>query len=223
MAPRSYLARVAQPLTAADPIVWSAPRAAPEDARPVNPAAAPASVAERTPLRTPPMSSSPAVASGRRASSVNPSPTSSSGVEPLDQALLGPSMTASDASPASIEKGATAQVEPAVGKRNGGAAARHDGAAASERSPGSATTFDAAPDGPARPRLRDTALVLPDVLAHSRANADGGGLHIGTIEIHVAPPPPPAPAPVPVAAIAAPPAGEPIARSYASRFGLAQG
>ena len=51
MANRSYLARLAQPLTAADPVVWSTPRAAADEARPlVN---APSRSLQRAPLAAP--------------------------------------------------------------------------------------------------------------------------------------------------------------------------
>ena len=78
MARRSYLARVAQPLTAADPAVWSMPRAAMDEARPSIRVSAPLPSRTSPPVATP----KPAIAGAAVPEEAAPKPQSAASNPP---------------------------------------------------------------------------------------------------------------------------------------------
>ena len=272
MAARSYLSRIAQPLTAADPVVWSTPRAAVDEARP----AARAALASQTPSFMPPRAAAtPATPAAEFAGDLTTLPPSAAAVEgppssalPLaarvqprsfapDIATAGdePTATAVRASAAAPTEAArksgvrdvsasrdappvldAAEVGPVVVSRRVGSAASRvvDGVAAT------ATAEAATPAPPSQTERRARDVAAPDGVAPPSASVapphagppaaitavpEAPRLHIGAIEIRMTPPPAPPPpqTPAPIVMYAPPPVAAPLARGYASRFGLAQG
>jgi hypothetical protein len=101
MARRSYLSRIAQPLTAADPVVWSTPRASIEEARPIARTTQPAPARPADPTAFPPQSD-PAAARPTR-SDWSPPPSTSSAPAPLAAAPAPAPLAAAPAPAPGIE------------------------------------------------------------------------------------------------------------------------
>jgi hypothetical protein len=249
MAARSYLSRIAQPLTAADPLLWSVPQPASEEARP-SIEATPTAALRRSPATASP-TSKPA-----KAAPAPPTPTSTADAAPAD-GFLAPSKThlpasedrneavrplitptewpqMDDAAPAPT---ALAPTAPAPGLRPGPLSFK----AADDTPPSVAQGAPIpAPAADARAVDRRENLVeapWPDrrEMAHPSSDrgpmgppaprAEGPRLHIGAIEVRASAPPAPITQPQgPPARAAAPAAASArIGRAYAWRFGLVQG
>jgi hypothetical protein len=205
MAPRSYLSRIAQPLAAADPVVWSTPRASADEARPAVQATAadtglPPSRTAAYPLDAPARGPSPPQRPAQTIAA-SPAPIAASARPP--RPALGGYVVSSSVPAGSPTDGAP--VAP-----NGEPEAPTQGPV--DRPP----VHAAAPERSAAPRATSGATARASV-----ADATPR-LHIGAIEVRLAPPPP-APPPPARSLPAAPAAPAPLARAYASRFGLAQG
>lgn len=273
MAARSYLSRIAQPLTAADPVVWSTPRAAVDETRPASSRAAAA------PLLSPHASPRPAAAPP--AASAMPDRASAAAPPTAETPSPPPSLPAPDR-PGAIEATiAAARVEPiTVSPRRSGIApfatveriddlepppavapmmrdletVDHDAAAVPSAAPAASRTiediaaygtaetaaFASPPQAEGRRRALEASedVVPPNAsVAPPRSGPAAAAenatilqtprLHIGAIEIRLAQPPVPPPhqpqVPAPAVMSAPPAAATPLARGYASRFGLAQG
>jgi hypothetical protein len=269
MAGRSYLSRIARPLTAADPVVWSTPRASIDEARPIAPAARPASARPADPSALPPQPD--AVAAGPVRSDRSPPPTSSARVPPpilgMGSSRLGIGETAPSVGATAPDPVRPAPTRPPIVRRARPHPVKNmDGPApdgpVSRRGP---PDFEVAPPASLRPVTLDapatrhtdpgpsfpgssdapaTAYPIEATETHDRPAASAPEsqpraprrdapptrppegatrLHIGAIEIRVTRPPPPATTPPTRIIVQAPPAAPArLARTYASRFGLAQ-
>ena len=272
MAARSYLSRIAQPLTAADPVVWSTPRAAVDEARPATRAASPPPAPPMA-LHRPVPEAPPAISVADPAERASPSVAEMSLAAPIPRAarvesgVIAPRFaTARDApttaAPRSFDGGAIGSMDsldaldvpPSPVASPDRAAAAGDRVAVSGRvAPTASPTIDdiaAFATGAAAPAPQPTqaerrasslgvseAVAAPSVsvappragpaAAANAAMSDRPRLHIGAIEIRMTQPPAPPPAPpqtqAPVVMHAPPAVAAPLARGYASRFGLAQG
>lgn len=266
MTRRSYLSRLAQPLTSADPVIWSTPRAAPEEARQAVP-----SIAHPTPTTQSATSTSTRTAIGktardpvsdlaqqpslstdmrtgsmteaRRALAVQrpsphqpPGPRASMSASPVPVTVAAADLAGEPArapqNPRENPRATAAEAAytPAERRNDVGALERPAVSAATDRG-----SF--APERPAeapshipshtlRKRQEAAAISEPHSAPTSAVRKpEAPRLHIGAIEIRTSQPPatPPSNPPVVIAAPAAPAAATPIARGYASRFGLAQG
>lgn len=227
MARRSYLSRLAQPITVGDPVIRSIPRAPAEQSRQSVPAAGRSLPGSPRPpsIRPPARPDDPAAKQDERR---HTAPYADDPRTPTQLGYAsGPALLNGRRDSESFSPEARS-LEPAVV------------ATSAELGPEPARTASGAPPMPSPPRPFRTAQVptpapdspfapaaaLPPF--EKPARPDSPKLHIGTIEVRSvsAAPPPPAPiAPVNTASATAPPAGAPpaISRSYASRFGLAQG
>ena len=273
MARRSYLARLARPLTVADPIVWSVPRASADEARPIAQAARPASAAPADPPAVPLQNES---ATAGRVRSGQPSLLSTSSPPPATPAPapeIGATTPDAEATTQTIRttarslRAATAQLQSAPTRRPNPVRATErpapDGRVSRAGPPDleiapprsrtvvtvdAPTTSQTGPEpsflGPADPPTATHPVGATETLDHlaahaaesqpraprreapmSRPSEREAHLHIGAIEIRVTRPPPPATTtstPSIVQPPVSPAATTPLARAYASRFGLAQ-
>jgi translation initiation factor IF-2 len=247
MTARSYLSRIAQPLIAGDPVVWSTPRAAAEDARPTATSTTTATVQRKT--ANPP--------AGQATARPNPiAPAAPASPLAIDAAPLTPPGVANTRAEPAVEPAST-HLEPAPTASRSSLSEDRMG---NEPGPTQTTTLtpeagatfelgafqpvhaESAPERQVAPpparRVEPAAATAPSSLtpteiapasASERAKpapkTDAPRLHIGTIEVRTSAPAPIA-APMTAVAPAAPsarPASAPIGRGYASRFGLVQG
>lgn len=252
MAARSYLSRIAQPLIAADPVVWSTPRAAVDETRPAaRPTLAPYSPpsASRRPdpaVEAPPPSpplprvaqdqprlaaadfplarDAPTAAAPRIpiAASIEtsdrldvldptPSPVARS---PRDVGTAGP-----DTESRGVASATSRVIDSVAASATGEAASRTPPSQADRRARDpEVSEAVAAPDASVAPPRTGLAAVA------SAAVPETPRLHIGAIEIRMTQPPAPTQPQTQAPIIMhAPPVAAPLARGYASRFGLAQG
>ena len=239
MARRTYLSRIAQPLTARDPAVASIPRAAAEESRPT-------------------VSAAPPLAPLPRAQSANAEPIREAAGE---RAVPYVETPASSMAPTSMPPPARETSPPMSGREDQVAAptASHRGVARASASiphrlfsngpssePAYSTASDFAAFGEAAaPTIAASAALRSKTLAQApepivpfepipaalpafgtASKRESPRLHIGAIEVRVAQPPPPQPTPtLPIksASVVVPSAAASLSSPYASRFGLAQG
>ena len=244
MAPRSYLSRIAQPLVAGDPVLWSTPRPAADEARPA------ATTATSAPLQRK-AAGAPKAQTPAATPSVVPAIISASPAAIDAMPLEPPAPVASQAAP-DFEPIPTSHLDMDQAAPNPVAASPAE-ATASVRSVSPTPTAASPPDPTsdafqaaraepqvaprpirrAEPGAADLSSLTPAEIAPvspaERAAAadrpDAPRLHIGTIEVRsstLAPVAPPLPAPA-QAAPSARSAASPIGRAYAWRFGLVQG
>ena len=281
MARRSYLSRIAQPLSGGDPVVWSTPRASADEARPTaqgRPSATPGASADARPvasvvekiladraprLPAPSRLDEPGRQEGGRQEGGRPEREQPETGQPqirLEDAALEPATSARhpltvealDTRPpakavdrSSAPEGLAAQVEhadsaaapdpwtPSIPRPDTFArppapsGADIQVRANGEPPPAALRPADTAPHWrDAGPRDDHVGMGPPEPSGRAPRPAEPAPrLHIGAIEIRVTQPPPPAAAtaPAPIIVRAAPAASAPLARAYASRFGLAQG
>jgi len=224
---RSYLSRIAQPLRAADPVVASMPRAAPEESRqpprpldpPLRPRFSSPTAAGRTDPREWQLADGLLPKSGARTSDA---PT----VREKPGFVDGPQDSHSPAAARTISNEGASKAD------------KHDllSFTSSEPLPPAKSSSVArrtnprAPVADPVPAFERTVETLPR--SGKPAKREPPHLHIGAIEVRVLQPPPPSPAPIPPISpimpshqgvAPAPRTGASIAWPYASRFGLAQG
>jgi len=245
--PRSYLSRIAQPLTSTDPVVWSTPRAAADEARPSLQAATPAlsSASTSTAAPGPPadikgeseetaveVSLSAAQARQTRSGVDDRGPPTTVPQEASGEPATptgGPSARTAPNDPSAQAVDVAAPVRPpSAGKPPISVATSKagNGHAIDRTAP---TVADAARrSAAAGPPSEVSPSAAPRVVSSvAREPEHAPRLHIGAIEIRVTQPPaPPAPASsaslARVQAAGPAPASAPLSRPYASRFGLAQ-
>jgi hypothetical protein len=213
VARRSYLARIAQPVTAAVSVAWPVPRAAPEMSRPTVEAPRPP-----TP-RGPTLSPSPEAPSTAQ-------PDARSAVEDrVEASRIADTVVRSGDQAIGVRPDAPAepsQVEAAYVVQN----SRSLRSPTSVFDPGAPTLSHARGTASgSEPRREDQASPTAPAARTLRDRDAPPRLHIGTIEIRASQPAPPVfpPQPAPPMASAAPAAPTSLARPYATRFGLAQG
>lgn len=242
---RSYLSRIAQPLTSADPVVWSTPRAAADEARPSIQAATPAlssastsTAAPRPQADTKGKTEETAVKATLSAAQARQTLSSMDAAGPP-----APVLQETAGEPAAPTGGPWARTTPnelSAEVVDIAAPARPPSAGKSPISLAASKAGNDQAIDRTEPSVADAAWASdvaspPSEVSPSAAPRQRPGvareperaprLHIGAVEIRMTQPPPaPAPPPSP-ARIQAPgpaPASAPLSRPYASRFGLAQ-
>jgi hypothetical protein len=248
MARRSYLRRIAEPLTPGLPALFSVPRAAPDERRPPAASASASTPTLRRATASGPATSSPgrvpraSFGGGRRAVPNTP-PSPSSAIAPdLTRPSTDPALeavkTRSAAPPLALGRdlGAaptalladTVSIRPAAAEHT---APTHSALLGPAETPSAPAAGDAVPDADEVPADSGAvALPLrPPAAPPAGLEPASPRIHIGTVEVRTTPqalPPtavqPPSPAVPPAASPASGNATAPLSRAYGWRYGLIQ-